>query len=248
MFWQNGGISLQHDTFSETSCIALSCDGSSGHLLRVPDPAVFFRKYLGDLLREGGGTGPMQAPMSLTINDFFYRVYGGEVTDRIRLLLALYDSYKAVYPKAEPLDEFIFWGEVILADFGDVDKFLVDPDRLFSNIADLRAMQDDFSYLSPEQQAALKAFLSHFRTGGEYKEAFRRIWDILLPRGSRKVLLTFYGPSVVWIEGSVNLHTFKLSNSQTFEPSFAAAALAFSAAICARMVALARRQCWVMER
>ena len=42
------------------------------------------------------------------------------------------------------------------------------------------------------------------------------IWDILLPRGSRKVLLTFYGPSVVWIEGSVNLHTFKLSNSQTF--------------------------------
>ena len=69
---------------------------------------------------------PMRAPQSLTINDFFYKVYGGEVTDRIRLLLELYESYKAVYPKAEPLDEFIFWGEVILADFGDVDKFLVD--------------------------------------------------------------------------------------------------------------------------
>ena len=88
--------------------------------------AVFFRKYLGDLLREGGADRPMHAPQSLTINDFFYRVQGGEVTDRIRLLLELYESYKAVYPKAEPLDEFIFWGEVILADFGDVDKFLVD--------------------------------------------------------------------------------------------------------------------------
>ena len=49
--------------------------------------SVFFRKYLGDLLREGGDGRPMHAPMSLTINDFFYRVYGGEVTDRIRLLL-----------------------------------------------------------------------------------------------------------------------------------------------------------------
>ena len=100
--------------------------------------AVFFRKYLGDLLREGGADRPMHAPQSLTINDFFYKVHGGEVTDRIRLLLALYESYKAVYPKAEPLDEFIFWGEVILADFGDVDKFLVDAEDLFTDVADFK--------------------------------------------------------------------------------------------------------------
>ena len=30
------------------------------------------------------------------------------------------------------------------------------------------------------------------------------IWDVLLPRGSRDLLLTFYGPGVVWIEGSSN--------------------------------------------
>ena len=102
--------------------------------------AVFFRKYLGDLLREGGADRPMRAPQSLTINDFFYQVQGGEVTDRIRLLLELYESYKAVYPKAEPLDEFIFWGEVILADFGDVDKFLVDAEDLFTDVAGLHVM------------------------------------------------------------------------------------------------------------
>lgn len=28
------------------------------------------------------------------------------------------------------------------------------------------------------------------------------IWDVLLPRGPRDMLLTFYGPSVVWVEGS----------------------------------------------
>ena len=27
------------------------------------------------------------------------------------------------------------------------------------------------------------------------------IWDVILPRGSRDLLFTFYGPGVVWIEG-----------------------------------------------
>ena len=29
-----------------------------------------------------------------------------------------------------------------------------------------------------------------------------RLWDVLLPRGPRDLLLTFYGPGIVWIEGS----------------------------------------------
>ena len=41
------------------------------------------------------------------------------------------------------------------------------------------------------------------------------ILDILLPRGPRDLLLTFYGPCLVWIEGSSNLQTSKRSNFQT---------------------------------
>ena len=119
------------------------------------------------------------------MDDFFQRLSGLKKTDPVHLLLELYKCYKPLYEanggKAEELDEFIFWGDVLLTDFGDVDKFLADPEQLFSNIADLHALQDDFSYLSAEQEEALRAFLSHFRTGGQYKEAFRRIWDILLP-------------------------------------------------------------------
>ena len=37
------------------------------------------------------------------------------------------------------------------------------------------------------------------------------IWDVLLPRGSRDLLLTFYGPGVVWIEGA---HGGQLSSAQ----------------------------------
>ena len=159
--------------------------------------AVFFRKYLGDALREGGADRPMHAPASLTINDFFCRVYGGEVSDRIRLLLELYESYKAVYPKAESLDEFIPWGEVILADFDDVDKFLVDAEDLFTDVADFKDIQDDYSHLSDVQREAVLNFLSHFRDRSgsltvrpaledagqkdKMKVRFLQVWNILYP-------------------------------------------------------------------
>jgi len=40
------------------------------------------------------------------------------------------------------------------------------------------------------------------------------LWDILLPRGPRNLLIHFHGPSVVWVEGvhAPNLQTAKLPN------------------------------------
>jgi RecB family exonuclease len=145
--------------------------------------AVFFRKYLGACVARSGR--PLRAPEVYTVKDFFCTLTGGIETDPVHLLLTLYDCYKPLYEaggaRAESLDEFIFWGGVLLADFNDVDKYLVDPGKLFTNIADFRALQDDFSYLEEGQVEAIRSFLSHFKTGGEYKEEFRRIWDLLLP-------------------------------------------------------------------
>ncbi len=141
---------------------------------------AFFRKYLGECVARAGR--PLRVPALYTMNDFFYRLAGARQTDQVHLLLKLYECYRPLYgEKAEPLDDFIFWGGVLLSDFDDVDKYLVDPERLFTNIADFRAMQDDFSWLDERQEEAIRAFLKHFSSGGRYKEEFRRIWDILLP-------------------------------------------------------------------
>ena len=142
---------------------------------------VFFRKYLAERVRQEGC--PLSVPPMYTINDFFCLVHGVEVTDRVRLLMTLYGSYKTLYPNAEPLDEFIFWGDMILADFNDVDKYLADPKVLFQNVADLKAIQDNYSYLTPVQREAIDHFLSHFRERKEgiMKERFLRLWNILYP-------------------------------------------------------------------
>ena len=139
----------------------------------------FFLKYLGDL--SAAQRRPIIAPACITINDFFARLGGLRPADRMAAMLTLYDCYKVLKPDAEPLDEFIFWGGVILSDFAEVDKYLVEPGHIFKNVAEYRQLQDSLDYLTAEQEDALRHFLGQFRDSGEYKERFRRIWDILLP-------------------------------------------------------------------
>ena len=146
---------------------------------------VFFRKYLSDLVRKGGGS-PLRMPPMYTINDFFCHLYGAQVTDRLRLLTRLYSIYCSLYPKAEPLDRFIFWGDVMLGDFDDIDKYLVDARSLFRNISDFKDIKDDYSYLTETQRTAINSFLSHFRDAeaedeNSVKTRFLGIWNILYP-------------------------------------------------------------------
>ena len=46
------------------------------------------------------------------------------------------------------------------------------------------------------------------------------IWDVLLPRGSRDLLFTFYGPGIVWIEGSLDFQSSRLSKSRNLRGRF----------------------------
>ena len=140
---------------------------------------AFFRKYMGEECARTNRV--MIAPETITINDFFSRLSDLRTADRLTSMLTLYECYKEMNPSAEPLDEFIFWGGVILSDFAEVDKYRVAPGQLFRNIAEYRQLQGDFDFLEPEQREAMEHFLGQFKKDGEYKERFRRIWDILLP-------------------------------------------------------------------
>ncbi len=154
---------------------------------------VFFRKHLAETLAAADGAAPLVMPRMLTINDFFYEVSGAAPADKVRLLLYLYRCYAELNKKAEPLDEFVFWGDVILGDFNDVDKYLADPKQLFANVADLKQLQDDYSYLTEAQRKAIEGFVSHFSDmsgkltvdlesdNPAVKERFLQIWNLLYP-------------------------------------------------------------------
>lgn len=153
---------------------------------------AFFGKYLCENVRSAHSR-PILKPRMFTMNDFFGEMAGVSATPRIPLLIELYAHYKDIYLRLlkhdpEPLDDFIFWGDVILADFDDTDKYLADPRKLFVNVAEYRGMQDTMDYLTDTQRAALEKFINSFRMpkgavpgGKDMKTRFLNIWNMLWP-------------------------------------------------------------------
>lgn len=151
---------------------------------------VFFKKYLGETV-SASADKPIVVPKMLTVSDFFSAAVTSKVADRVTLLLSLYDCYRKLMPAAESLDEFIFWGDVILGDFNDVDKYLADPKQIFANIADYKSLQDTFEYLTDTQRKAIESFAGHFVEKSPRKSdnpdardvsrSFLQIWNILYP-------------------------------------------------------------------
>lgn len=153
---------------------------------------VFFTRHLCQAVKDSDVLSrPIVAPEMLTINDFFHKVGGMHSVERVRLLIELYDCYRECNPKAESLDEFIFWGDIILSDFNDVDKYLVDSKQLFANVSDIKKIQDTYTYLTDTQRKAIEAFVSHFSDlsgrltvdldseDPDVKGKFLMIWNIL---------------------------------------------------------------------
>ena len=137
---------------------------------------LFFQKYLSEVADK-----PIFSPTILTINDLFVQLSGKQTADRINMLFMLYDIYVRHSGSTETFDEFLYWGEMLLNDFDDVDKYMADARMLFTNVTDLREIENDFSFLDAEQIAAIRTFWSSFYPKGDSpnQEEFLAVWKIL---------------------------------------------------------------------
>ena len=104
---------------------------------------------------------PIWSPSYITISDLFRRHSTLQVADPIKVIAELHKSFVAVTGKTETLDQFYGWGQLLLADFDDIDKNDADASKVFANLRDLHEY-DDSSYLTDEQKQLLKRFFSNF--------------------------------------------------------------------------------------
>ena len=137
---------------------------------------LFFQKYLASLSER-----PLFSPKIATIHDLFMQLSGKQAADRIRMLFKLYELYKKRSGSTESFDEFLYWGEMLLNDFDDVDKYMVDARMLFRNLADLKELDEGLDFLSEEQVAAIRMFWSSFypRHDTPNQQHFLELWEIL---------------------------------------------------------------------
>ncbi len=133
--------------------------------------------FLSDHLAQLAGK-PLWSPAYITISDLFRQLSSRTVADPIKLVCDLHKSFVRQTGTDETLDHFYGWGQLLLADFDDLDKNMADADRVLANLSDLHQL-DDVSYLSEAQKAAIRQFFSHFTDDHdtELKQRFLRLWS-----------------------------------------------------------------------
>lgn len=138
--------------------------------------SLFFNEHL-----ASQSDHPIWSPAYVSISELFQQLSDQKLGDPIRLVCELYKIFREETKSEESLDDFYFWGELLISDFDDVDKNLVDADKLFTNLQDLKNIMDDFDFLDKEQEEAIRQFFQNFsiEKHTKLKEKFISLWDKL---------------------------------------------------------------------
>lgn len=121
---------------------------------------------------------PLWSPTYITISDLFRQHTTLKVGDPIKLVCDLHKSFVECTGIEETLDHFYGWGQLLIADFDDVDKNMASARQLFANLSDIHEL-DDVSYLTEEQKEIIKKFFSNFSDdhNTELKKRFLQLWS-----------------------------------------------------------------------
>lgn len=161
------------------------------HCLVFPNrrAGLYFLKYLASEISK-----PVWAPSIMTINELFRSLSKLQTADSEILLFELYKVYRKIKKSPESFDDFFFWGDMLLNDFDDIDKYLINAPLLFCDVNDLKKIDEEFGGLTNEQIEIIKRFWVNFDAGKltREKSGFISIWSILteLYRDFRNILKT----------------------------------------------------------
>ncbi|MDE6383311.1 MAG: PD-(D/E)XK nuclease family protein [Paramuribaculum sp.] len=136
-------------------------------------------------------------PEISNITDFTSSLSDLTEATRFDMLFTLFSEYRTITDSDIEFDRFVFWADMLISDFNDVDRYLVDPDALFVNVKRLREISAN--YLSDEQRELLRhywgdecfdntgfdsddRFWNHIDYGDSSPKAkYFRLWEILAP-------------------------------------------------------------------
>lgn len=137
---------------------------------------LFFQQYLAKVADKA-----FFSPEIITIGQLFESASGTRKADQLYQLFTLYELFQKKGNSLESFDSFAFWGDIILNDFNEVDKYCVDAGQLFQNITDLKSIEEQFQSFSENQLAAIRSFWKNFNPMPDKlsQHEFVATWSIL---------------------------------------------------------------------
>ncbi len=170
----------------------------------------FFLHYLQEQLiaadNQQGATKPHLMPCVTSINDFVTELTGKASASNIEMMFALYEAYcQEMKDHAQEFDRFIYWAQLIISDFNDIDRSLADAGEIYQNLEDLHDVTSN--YLAEEVKEKVKSifgenlFTAFFDTRADanlwrlsdkssstdesadakVKQEFLSLWNVLKP-------------------------------------------------------------------
>lgn len=100
--------------------------------------ALFLKNHLAQVFGK-----TMWLPTIISTGDLIEELSGLKTLEEIDLLCHLYESYKLCYgSNAEAFDSFAKWGQLILQDFNEIDRYLADSEQLYENLKDIKEIEN----------------------------------------------------------------------------------------------------------
>lgn len=143
-------------------------------------PAVYFRQELGKLIDQ-----PIWSPDIFTIHEFIQQSTTQLPADRLLCSFLLYEAYdeimSVVTGSVVSYERFYPLGEILLNDFTELESNVISISDLYTNMAELAALDQRVDYLTDEQLNYLKGFWKNFSLHriSQQKERFLQLWKNL---------------------------------------------------------------------
>lgn len=115
---------------------------------------------------------PIFAPKMITMDQWVKSYSPETIIDKTRALIHLFSIQlkEAKTEEDRSFDEFLNWGTILLSDFNEIDRYLLDANEVFKNLADIKEIEQ-WSFNSEELTESQKRFMEFWdRLPGYYKE------------------------------------------------------------------------------
>lgn len=117
--------------------------------------AVYIHAYLSNM--KGAA---LFAPEIVTINEWVDHYTDTRIVSQTELLFLLYEVHQFIEKDAaESFNDFIKWGKIMLSDFDEIDRYLLDADIVFRDLQQIKDIEDwsfDTDELSSGQQEFMR--------------------------------------------------------------------------------------------
>ncbi|MFO0322384.1 MAG: PD-(D/E)XK nuclease family protein [Bacteroidota bacterium] len=121
-------IHEHHQTKTESLCVVLP--NKRG--------AIYLKQHLASVFKK-----TIWLPTILSAEELISHLSGMQLADQVDLMCDLYVAYCTVLKdKAEPFETFAKWGNLMLQDFNEADRYLIDTKALYQNLREIKEIEN----------------------------------------------------------------------------------------------------------